>query len=201
MHIRYEDDYFSQKRPFSLGFLIDEIDLGNTNSHWTFHTANGMRFTRHKNNYVNKELNMARMRLYFNSFSEMLIPTSLWEATRHEQLEIFSCMQADEIKKIMSSVFEEDGSEEKGELGMNHHSLLEPFYINVAINLNNLYNPTYKQEVFKYNTTVLVSKLIATTTPDLCRDLMQFSSYFESYSYVKDLKKYRPLMRIQAFID
>ena len=47
VHIRYEDDYFSKSRPFSMGFLIDEIDLGNTKSHWTFHTANGMRFTRH----------------------------------------------------------------------------------------------------------------------------------------------------------
>ena len=49
VHIRYEDDYFSHTRPFSMGFLIDEIDLGNTTSHWTFHTANGMRFTRHQN--------------------------------------------------------------------------------------------------------------------------------------------------------
>jgi len=49
VHIRYEDDFFSKSRPFSFGFLIDEIDFGNTNSHWTFHTPNGMRFTRHKN--------------------------------------------------------------------------------------------------------------------------------------------------------
>ena len=81
VHIRYEDDYFSHNRPFSMGLLIDEIDFGNTDTHWTFHTPNGMRFTRHKNDYVNKELNMARMRLYFNSFSEMLIPTSVWEQT------------------------------------------------------------------------------------------------------------------------
>ena len=49
VHIRYEDDLFSRNRPFSIGFLIDEIDFGNTDSHWTFHTSNGMRFTRHKN--------------------------------------------------------------------------------------------------------------------------------------------------------
>ena len=49
IHIRYEDDYFSKSRPFSMGFLIDEIDFGNTSSHWTFHSHNGMRFTRHKN--------------------------------------------------------------------------------------------------------------------------------------------------------
>ncbi len=47
VHIRYEDDFFSRSRPFSFGLLMDEIDFGNTNSHWTFHTANGMRFTRH----------------------------------------------------------------------------------------------------------------------------------------------------------
>ena len=52
--------------------------------------------------YVNKELNMARMRLYFNSFSEMLIPTSVWEQTQNEKLEIFSCMEATEIKDIMT---------------------------------------------------------------------------------------------------
>ena len=51
--------------------------------------------------YVNKELNLARMRLYFNSFSEMLIPTSLWEQTRNEKLEIFSAMDATEIRDIM----------------------------------------------------------------------------------------------------
>ena len=51
--------------------------------------------------YVNKEINLARMRLYFNSFSEMLIPTSLWEQTRQEKLEIFSAMDATEIRDIM----------------------------------------------------------------------------------------------------
>lgn len=49
VHFRYEDDLFSKTRPFSLGFMIDEIDLGNADSHWQFHTANGMRFTRQKN--------------------------------------------------------------------------------------------------------------------------------------------------------
>ena len=40
------------------------------------------------------------------------------------------------------SVFRED--QNGFEAGINHHSLLEPFYINTAINMNNLYNPTYK---------------------------------------------------------
>ena len=67
--------------------------------------------------------------------------------------------------------------------------------------MNNMYNPTYKQELFKYQCTLLVSKLILTTTPDLCRDMMQFVSYAETFSYIEDLKKYRPTMRLQAFIE
>ena len=98
------------------------------------------------------------------------------------------------------SVFLDDGVIEN-EVGINHHNLLEPFYINVAINMNNMYNPTYKQELFKYQCTTLVSKVILTTTPDLCRDLMQFVSYAETFSYVQDLKKFRPKMRVQAFIE
>ena len=39
-----------------------------------------------ENKFINKEFNIARIRFYFNSFSEMLIPTSLWEQTKHEDL-------------------------------------------------------------------------------------------------------------------
>lgn len=84
IHIRYEDDYFNAARPFSLGFSIDEIELGNRNSHWVFRAQEGMQFSRQKNEYVNKEFNLARVRVYFNPYSEMIIPTSLWEATLTE---------------------------------------------------------------------------------------------------------------------
>ena len=107
---------------------------------------------------------MARMRIYFNSFSEMLIPTSVWESTKDEKLEIFSCMEAREVKDMMNSVFEEEspaGNLDDENPGLNFHNLLEPFYINMAINMNNMYNPTYKDEPFKYQCTLLVSKIIA----------------------------------------
>ena len=84
------------------------------------------------------------MRIYFNSFSEMLVPSSVWEQTKNEKLEIFSCMGAREIKDIMSSVFEEEDLVDDEHVGLNNHNLIEPFYVNVAINMNNMYNPTYK---------------------------------------------------------
>ena len=53
-------------------------------------------------------------------------------------------MEATEIKDIMTSVFLDEANTGSSEVGINHHNLLEPFYINVAINMNNMYNPTYK---------------------------------------------------------
>lgn len=49
IHIRYEDDFFSIERPFSLGLCIDEIELCNRSSHWAFKTPTGMQFSRQKN--------------------------------------------------------------------------------------------------------------------------------------------------------
>lgn len=102
VHIRYEDDYFNHHRPFSVGIMIDAINLDSTNNHWTFNEPNGMKFTRTLNKHVNKEFNIVRMRSYFNSFSEMLIPSSLWEATMDHELQIFSALTASEVKDLMT---------------------------------------------------------------------------------------------------
>ena len=87
------------------------------------------------------------------------------------------------------------------QLEIDNSNLLEPFYVNMAINLNNMYNPRFKDEPFKYQVNLLVSKIILTATPDLFRDFMQFKSFTETYSYIEDLKKYRPTVRLQAFIE
>jgi len=78
---------------------------------------------------------------------------------------------------------------------------LEPFYINTAINLNTCYTPAYKQEPFKYNVATLVSKLIFTANPLTIADFYEFLAYKEMYSYYKTLNRFKPLMRIQVFID
>ena len=36
IHIRYEDDYFHHNRPFSFGFMIEEIELDNSENTFTF---------------------------------------------------------------------------------------------------------------------------------------------------------------------
>jgi hypothetical protein len=46
IHLRYEDDYFNNHRPFSMGMMIDQVSLDNTTSHWNFKTPFGMQFSR-----------------------------------------------------------------------------------------------------------------------------------------------------------
>lgn len=59
-----------------------------------------------------------------------------------------------------------------------------------------MYNPAFKQEPFKYQVVVLVSKLIYTVTPDVLKDIKQLSQYFETFGYSADIKRYRPTIKI-----
>ena len=86
IHIRYEDDFYNAHRPLSMGITIDTINLGNASDHWTFSSTNGMTFARTPNEYVNKEFNLVKLRVYVNSNSEMVVPTSLWDATKDQEL-------------------------------------------------------------------------------------------------------------------
>jgi Vacuolar sorting-associated protein 13, N-terminal len=74
IHIRYEDDTHN---PFSIGLTIDKISLCNTNNHWDFNDSFGMHFKRMINTYVNQEFDIVRLRVYVNTKSEMVIPSSL----------------------------------------------------------------------------------------------------------------------------
>lgn len=85
---------------------------------------------------------------------------------------------------------------------MQYFNLIEPLYLNIALNFNSDFNPTHKKnETFKYQVVVLQSKVILSVTPAMVKDLFQMNAYLEMQSYVKDLKRYRPTIRIKTMID
>jgi hypothetical protein len=43
---------------------------------------------------------------------------------------------------------------------------------------------------------VLLSKTIVSVTPDVLKDMFQMKTFLEMISYAKDLKKYKPDIRI-----
>lgn len=36
LHVRFEDDYFSMSTPFSLGVVVDNVELMSSDSDWIF---------------------------------------------------------------------------------------------------------------------------------------------------------------------
>lgn len=54
---------------------------------------------------------------------------------------------------------------------MEYFNLVEPMYLNIAMNFNHNYNPAFKEEPFKYRVVVLNSKVIVSVTPAIVKDL------------------------------
>jgi Vacuolar sorting-associated protein 13, N-terminal len=93
IHIRYEDDYFQHHRPFSFGFMIESLSLDNSDTDWIFQAPLSILINKNRPEYdhyslnlinffrntVIKELQIRNIKLYWNSMSEIFIPTSLWE--------------------------------------------------------------------------------------------------------------------------
>jgi len=49
---------------------------------------------------------------------------------------------------------------------------MEPFYICIAINLNDDFNPKLASHKYKYRVAILLSKCIFSLTPDAVKDIM-----------------------------
>ena len=87
------------------------------------------------------ELQIKNVKIYWNSMSEMFIPTSLWESTKHLQYQIFEAMDASQIHELMTDAFDPKGQ-------LNNFYLLKPFSIFISMNFNKSYNPQY--DPYKY---------------------------------------------------
>ena len=60
-------------------------------------------------NQLCKDFNLKGLRLYWNCMSEMYIPTSLWDSTRHMKYQIFEAMDAQQLNEMMIQAFTETG--------------------------------------------------------------------------------------------
>jgi Mg/Co/Ni transporter MgtE len=94
LHIRYEDDYFAEVgKPYSFGILIDQFSCVNSKD---------------IESSADKNLQFRNVRVYWNSLSEMFIPTTLWEQTQNQRYQIFEAMEASQIAQMMGSAFHSD---------------------------------------------------------------------------------------------
>lgn len=73
------------------------------------------------------------------------------------------------------------GSDAKSEDQM--HFLVEPLYLNLALNMNDAYNPAVPYHKFKYQVNILLSKIRLHLTPDTVKDIFELKGIMETHSY------------------
>lgn len=90
-----------------------------------------------------------------------------------------------------------DAFEEKARLQNTY--LMNPFTVFTSINLNKGYRPG--QDAYKYQINTLITSINFSLTPDIVKDMLRFKSFFEMFSYAKDLKRFRPYFKIEHFLE
>ena len=79
--------------------------------------------------------------------------------------------------------------------------LVEPMYVNVAMNFNTSYTPDYTSSPFRYNICTLVSDIKVNLNPRILTQVVGASASSIMRAYRDKLKKFRPRIRIQALLD
>lgn len=77
---------------------------------------------------------------------------------------------------------------------MNFNYLLSPFTIYTSINLNKSFRPL--EDPYKYQINTLLSQITVNLSPNVVRDILKFQAFLEMFSYSKDLKRFRPPLRL-----
>lgn len=77
--------------------------------------------------------------------------------------------------------------------------MVKPISVYLSINLNNKFNP--KTDNYKYQINGIISKVDVNINPQITYDILRFKSFMEIFSYMKDIKRFRPLQRVSAFIN
>ena len=58
------------------------------------------------------------------------------------------------------------------QVSVNKNNILNPMFVNVAINLNTCYVPDFVKQPFKYNVSVLVSNIVLNLSPDVLKNVI-----------------------------
>lgn len=77
---------------------------------------------------------------------------------------------------------------------MPYNYLLSPFTLLTSINLKKSFNPAVDK--YKYQINTIISTINLNLSPTSLRDILKFQSFLEMFSYAKELKRFRPPLRI-----
>lgn len=111
IHIWYEDDFYSDKNPYSFGVILDSLKVFNYEKDVKFEEPLDIKYEEfwpaETDNLHLKKIEMIDIWIYWNSQSAAYIPESLLEHTKSSWNNIFEAMGADQIHHLMMTPFEQ----------------------------------------------------------------------------------------------
>ena len=82
---------------------------------------------------------------------------------------------------------------------MQNSYIMDPMTCRIQFAFRNSYDPL--QDEYKYRIAIVNEKVKININPNTLRDIMKYQQYLEGYSYLYDLQRFRPQIKVQAFID
>lgn len=122
----------------------------------------------------------------------MYIPTSVYDQSHEFRYGVFELIDADLIHDLMKDIFQK-------KIGMNNQYVIDPFTIRIQFAFRNTYNML--TDDYKYRIAIVNDKVKMNMDPQTLSDLQRFRAFLEGFSYTQELQRYRPLIRIQSFIN
>jgi hypothetical protein len=82
---------------------------------------------------------------------------------------------------------------------MQQQYLIEPFNIRIQFSFRNSYDAD--NDEYKYKIGVMADKVKLNLNPMILNSFQNLREHIETYSYAYDIKRFRPLIKIQSFIN
>lgn len=82
---------------------------------------------------------------------------------------------------------------------MKNEYLVEPFTYQMQFSFRNTHDP--QQDAYKYKVAIGIEKLRINLSPSKNQELLHLQQSLEAHSYQVEIKRFRPLVRLQNFID
>ena len=145
--------------PFSFGVTIRDIKLDTDEK--------GEQKERVSNSSTIVKLQELKdLSLYWNSMSEMFIPTSVYDQSTDLRYGIFELIEADMILTMMQDIFSQ-------KVGITNNYLIEPFTYSMQFALRNSFN--MKKDLYKYRMFIGIEKIKCNFHPTTMKDAMKFN--------------------------
>ncbi|OMJ95915.1 hypothetical protein SteCoe_644 [Stentor coeruleus] len=181
MHIRYEDETYPYKHPFSITLLIESLEIKSASTEWIFDDNNEIKKQGITKKSSVKQGKIKSLSLHVNSMSGMLIPTTLWEGTLSSEIGIFEAFPACDVRELIL---------QEGRMLVTDqtHHLLSPFSIEFCL--------TISQEKPFYKFSCLCDRMNLTISSSMGECLLNFREYTQNVNIWRKIHKFRPLERV-----